>query len=562
MKRFLIAILFISIIVSAGTLRFYNLGKVPASPDWDEVALGYNAYSVLKTGRDEYGTRFPLSLRSYDDYKPPLYMYLSIPSIAAFGLNVWSVRLPSAVMGMLAVVGVYFLTSGLLFTMVQKKKEDDQQPSVLQLSGKAIPVISLISMFLLAVSPWHIQFSRIAFEANVGITLNIWAVVFFFWGIRKKGLLTISGALFALSLYAYHSERVFSPLLVLILAITYHKELFERKHIKYIVAACFTGILIVLPLIPVVFSKTAILRLRGTSSFTDQTGLLAKTVAKLEDDRANGIKIGEVFDNRRLVFVKTIISGYLSHYSFKWLFLTGDNPRHHAPDMGLMYLVELPFLLFGLYSAVKKGGKLRMVLVGWVLIAPVAASPTTELPHAIRTLVFLPSLQIITAIGVYQCIMYCRNRTRLIGYTALGVVSLFATMNFMYYLNMYFVQMNHEVSDYWQYGYEEVVRTTEKVKSKYDKIVVSTSLEQPHMFFLFYMAYDPVKYLAAGGTKSGSFAELANGFDKYEFRKIDWLNEPRHGNILYVGKPDEVPQGNVADIRYLDGKPAIEMRDR
>ena len=155
----------IFIVLIAAWVRLWQLGQTPPSPDWDEAALGYNAYSVLKTGRDEYGTWFPLSLRSFDDYKPPLYMYLAIPSIAAFGLETWAVRLPSALMGILAVVGTYFL-------VVEFYKHYNNYKNY----NSYIP---LLSALLLAISPWHIQFSRIAFEANIGVTINIWAVVCF-----------------------------------------------------------------------------------------------------------------------------------------------------------------------------------------------------------------------------------------------------------------------------------------------------------------------------------------------------------------------------------------------
>ena len=78
---------FFFIVLLAIFLRFYQLGKNPPHLNWDEAALGYNAYSLLSTGRDEYGKSFPLSFRSFDDYKPPLYVYLTIPSVAVFGLN-------------------------------------------------------------------------------------------------------------------------------------------------------------------------------------------------------------------------------------------------------------------------------------------------------------------------------------------------------------------------------------------------------------------------------------------------------------------------------------------
>src|SRR5438046_3421794 len=103
-KVFLIAILFI-----ASLLRLWNLGSVPPSPDWDEVALGYNAYSIMQTGRDEYGKFMPIVLQSFDDYKPAIYIYSIIPLIPVFGLDIIAVRLPSAVFGILTVLATYFL---------------------------------------------------------------------------------------------------------------------------------------------------------------------------------------------------------------------------------------------------------------------------------------------------------------------------------------------------------------------------------------------------------------------------------------------------------------------
>ena len=79
--------LFLLILVIASILRLYQLGHVPVSLDWDEVSLGYNAYSILKTGKDEFGQQLPLILRSFDDYKPALYAYLLIPFIFIFGLS-------------------------------------------------------------------------------------------------------------------------------------------------------------------------------------------------------------------------------------------------------------------------------------------------------------------------------------------------------------------------------------------------------------------------------------------------------------------------------------------
>ena len=85
-----IILLLTLIIIVASILRLWQLSKVPSSPDWDEVALGYNAYSIMQTGRDEYGKFLPIILRSFDDYKPALYAYLAMPTISIFGLSVFS----------------------------------------------------------------------------------------------------------------------------------------------------------------------------------------------------------------------------------------------------------------------------------------------------------------------------------------------------------------------------------------------------------------------------------------------------------------------------------------
>src|SRR5438874_1717900 len=102
-------LILILIVFLASILRFWNLGSVPPSLEWDEAALGYNAYSLLHTGRDEYGTLLPLNLKSFGDYKPAVYAYLDVPFVAIFGLNEFAVRLPSALAGIGLVIVIYFL---------------------------------------------------------------------------------------------------------------------------------------------------------------------------------------------------------------------------------------------------------------------------------------------------------------------------------------------------------------------------------------------------------------------------------------------------------------------
>src|SRR3989344_8289152 len=137
-----ISIFFLIIILGAG-LRLFWLHKSPPSLNWDETALGYNAYSLFTTGKDEYGYKFPLTFRSFDDYKPPLYPYITVPFIAIFGLNELSVRLPSALSGISIIVAVFFIASHFF-----NKK------------------IAILAAFFIAIEPWSVHFSMIAFETN------------------------------------------------------------------------------------------------------------------------------------------------------------------------------------------------------------------------------------------------------------------------------------------------------------------------------------------------------------------------------------------------------------
>ena len=111
-NRKTIWVLLVAIILLAGILRLWQLGGIPPSPDWDEAALGYNAFSILQTGRDEFGKFLPVVLRSFDDYKPALYAYITVPSVLIFGLDVFAVRLPSAIIGTLTTLLVFFSCKG------------------------------------------------------------------------------------------------------------------------------------------------------------------------------------------------------------------------------------------------------------------------------------------------------------------------------------------------------------------------------------------------------------------------------------------------------------------
>lgn len=562
MNKKIVIILLTAIIILAAVLRLWGLGAVPASPDWDEAALGYNAYSLLQTGRDEYGKFMPIVFQSFNDYKPAVYSYFIIPLLPFFGLTTFAVRLPSAILGILTVLATFFLMKELFGNYETKNK-----------SHKESDVIALLTTFLLAISPWHIQFSRVAFEANAGLAFSVLSILFFLKGLRKPWLLLLSATCMALNLSIYQSERVFMPLIAIALACIYWKQLIVLPK-KYLIGTVVIGLLFTSPLLLYISTNpSALSRAKGVSVLSQPTPSSEAIAKRYLADKTSGNSFGALFHNRRIAQAKDVISGYVAHYDPNWLFITGDDSRHHAPSMGLLYLWELPFLLIGIYSLFffPFPRRTKLFLFAWFLLAPIPASVTFDVPHAVRTLNFLPTFQLFIALGLVTATAWMSKQKILrlsLKYPFLFLVIVLALFNFCYYVNQYFVQLNYFSSKDWQYGYKEAVAELTKIEPGYKKIVISnvSPMDQSYIFILFYEKYPPQEYQKQKekiNENSGGFAQM-HAFDRYEFRPIDWDKEVKNGKILYVGLPSNFPGDirTVKTIYYLDGKPAIEFVER
>ena len=211
-------VILLLIILIASFLRLYQLDINPPSLNWDEVSHGYNAYSILKTGADEYGNKLPISIRSFGDYKAPLYEYLIVPSIYFFGLNEFSVRFPNVLFGALSVFIIFFLVCEILQAFSKKNAEQ----------------VALLSAFFLAISPWHLQFSRYAHEGTLGLFFFILGLLLFFKGIKNFKILIFSSLSFILSIYSYHSFRLLVPLTFILMGIFFYKDLIKKWQIVFI----------------------------------------------------------------------------------------------------------------------------------------------------------------------------------------------------------------------------------------------------------------------------------------------------------------------------------------
>lgn len=538
-------------------LRFYQLGKVPISLEWDEVAIGYDAYSILHTGKDQFGQFLPNTFRSLDDYKPPIYEYAVIPSVAIFGLNEFGVRFPSAIFGTLTILMTFLLVK-LIFEYVPK----------LQFKSTKI---ALVASYLLAISPWHLQFSRAAFEVNISVFITVAAITAFLYGIKNSKFFLLSAFLFGLDLFSYHSARVVTPILLISLFFIFNRQLPSRKTI--IGFLVIYGVFFIC-FLPILFSQDAQIRFKATNIFNagarylDERDLEKEYLDKRTEDNIAGFEqAGKIFHNQRLIYtdyntLKKAFGKYLSHFDLEFLFVRGDAPLHHAPDFGLLYLWELPFLLYGLYYIIKYGlNRYALILPIWLLAAPIPVAVTREAPHAVRSELILPVFQILIAVGLITLHEKVRNESKwvILSIVILGVMLL--AINESYYFHQYYVHTNHELSKRWLYGRKEAVQFTEKEKYNYDKVLVSLNVDMPYIFWLFYSQYPPVKYLGEGGTVSGGFEDGRNHFDKYEFRNFNYNKLPRDQKLLLVSVPKDFPPEAeiIRTIYYLDGTEALKI---
>src|SRR3972149_6645791 len=349
-----------AIILLAAILRFYKLGVNPPGLYWDEAVFGYDAYSILKTGKDHHGATLPLFFESFGDWKLPGYHYLLVPSVAVFGPNEFAVRFPSAFFGFLTVPLIYLLT----------KKLFEKSNVKCQLSVVKSEPIALLSAFFLAISPWHIQFSRGGFESTAGLFFVVSGTYLFLLGFRKKNttLLTFAFLLLTLSMYTYHAYRIFTPLLVISMIFIYVESF--KENIKKLVLPIIFSTILILPLIIFTFSPNG--RSRATSQSVFNQDAYESIRIFYDQNSKPPLRFLSKYWSSSLYNVYLAFNNYLDHFSPVFLFYQGDQiGRHSQVDMGEIYLFDGVLLIAGLFAIKKLKEKSLKIMLSWLILAPI-----------------------------------------------------------------------------------------------------------------------------------------------------------------------------------------------
>lgn len=525
-------ILLLFIIISlAFFLRIYKVTTIPISLSWDEAAVGYNAYSILKTGKDEWGKAFPLAFKSFGDYKSPLFIYLLVPFIYLFGLTEFAVRFPSVIFGTLTVFLTYLLVKTILNLGVKTKKSD---------------LISLTAALLMAISPWHIRFSRVGFEVTIAVFFQTLALFCFFKAFKNKKYLLISSASFAAATYSYHVTKFYLPILLFGIFLIYWKRIL--KNIKYYLLFTVVLLILTLPNIMLTFSEEGISRGSGTLIVNDAENI-NKTNELYTKDLIEGRRLLGINNNNKIFILRTFIENYLKHFSPRFLFF-GDinvNWRLNLKNIGMMYYIDLPFLLIGLFLFFREKKPYQLFILYWFLTSPLISSLTIESPHSLRSLNILPAPIILTSYGL----IYAFKRLRLKKF-AFSLIILVYVFNFFYFQYFYF-RLYPVISEFdWQYPIKKVLNYTFTKEDEFEKIVIADS--QTYIYYLFYKNYDPLKYQAV------SDQDKKEKIDQYVFKKINWQTDADTGKkTLIISQATNVyNKAKVNKIFYYQrGEPAF-----
>ncbi len=523
------------VILLAVFLRFYQLGANPPSLTWDEAAWGYNAYSLGIDGRDEFGKFLPIQyLESFGDFKPPVYAYLDILPVKILGLNEFAVRFPSAFFGVLTVLVTYFLVRRLF----------------------RVEALALMSGFFLAISPWHINLSRAAFEANIATFFIISGVWLFLAAVQdKKWYLLLSAGSFILSMYAFNTARIVAPLLLILLGVGFREQLLKIR--THVLIAIIIGVILITPLAQFLTSPQAKLRFQEVNIFSD-VGVIERTNQLIAND--SNAWWSKIVHNRRLAYGVEYLKHYFDNLNPNFLFIKGDgNPKFSTQDVGQLYLWDLPFLVFGIFLLLRRREGNWWIVPLWLLVGIIPAGTARETPHALRIETTLPTFQILIAYGFYQFISGIRNYESGIRKLFLIASCLLLAANFLYYYHGYYTHYPREFSGEWQYGYSEIISYTQRVESQYDKIVATESLGRPYIYVLFYKKEDPKVFRETAKIYREAYGFVhVEGYKKYLFTK----NPKEHLNskkTLFIDTPENVPGGaTVLKTFYLlNGEPVL-----
>ena len=500
-------VLLLAIIALGAFLYLHKLGETPPGLYLDEAGTGYNAYSLLKTGKDEYGMAFPAAMRLFGSYTPPLHIYLSIPLITLFGLKVFSVRLLSAICGVLAIPVIFLIIKELQIT-----------------KSKFTPLLS--SLFF-TITPWAVFYSRMGYEQNLAFLFLAFSALLIVKSLKKPKLLALAIPVLSLATYADYAQRFLAPIFLAGSLVLFWKKLLNKKYIKYAIIGGVVAFFIQLPN----------LTLLNTASFYTKTDHFYSEVIKAQAEKINHFLPPAIAVP--LAFVREFTSKTATYYSPRSLFFLPDpDPQRSTPELSVFYpWMVIPYLI-GLYFLwkTKKAPSSKLIFF-LLLLTPLPGTLTHEPFHVQRTLGLLLPTTLVIAIGIDKLI----NAKRIKFW--LPVALFFLGTSLILLWRSYFVLLPQERAVIWGYGYPHLAQI---IKDNPDKVYVIDQSKRPkpqdiaYIQLAFYLNLPPEKLQAyygnevTGGYYTKTEVTFTHKFANIETKPIDW-GEAVWRDVILVG---------------------------
>jgi len=544
------------VILLAIFLRFYRLAEFPVQLNHDEVTQLYDAISIAQTGKDIYGNFLPTVFESVHDFKPPFYTYITAVTYFILGAGEATIRVPAAIFGVLTVPAVFFFAFNLLRSAN----------------------LALLAAFITAISPFEIFFSRKSFENGAGIFFMLVGFSFLMHYLRKRSsrvFLYIGSIVLVLGMYVYFSQAVIIPLLLLFFVVIFRKDFLAAagqtlKTEKGYLFSILTVLILLVPLLVIVVSNSGS-RYRSETVFITQDINLGRL---LEYSKTEELFLSGLF--RTKIIADYAFNRYLDQLNPVYLFGNGLDLTNQGPlGSGPLLSIQLIFIMLGIWWMVKSPGLVneKKFVAAWILIGIIPSGVTFEpfSPH--RSMMVFTMLNIITAVGVYQTVIYFQKLKVLPLFTKLGIpvgiAGLFA-FQLIYFLHVYFVNYPFEKSQNMQYPFKAVSEYARSQYENFDQIIFDPVFGQAapivgtgaHYYLAYYGSYPPVKLQQEYrlGTKEREVI-----FDKFSIRKIEW-NEDRYlKNTLLILSPwsidpkilDQNRDKIIKTFNFYDGQTAF-----
>lgn len=516
-KKYFFYLVFGIVLITHLAVRVVGLESSPASVNWDEASLGYSAYSLLKTGKDEYGNVLPVALRSFNDYKPALYSYLSMIPIYFMGLNQVSVRVVSVVAGTVSLIALW-----LIINFYLKNKW-----------------FSLLMVGLLGFGPLRLHFSRVALESNLSMCFFSFGI--YFW-LRKLKWATVISLI--LAMLSYHSARLAGPALIVISALDPIGWL-QRKPVVAIKKGLLVTTLLGLALVMIILTSGggsgALTRLNQENLFTKFYPFVSNEV--FTNDIKSWVLANPIY------YLGGMMLGHLTANLspanfgpniYHWI----KNSVQFVPGLTMLGFWETLLFLPGLVVLVRKITEFKYRFLVYVILATATpAIVTWNWFHTLRTLNMLPILELAAVLGLSRLWQILKRKQRMV-FVGLGMVV--AIFQVIFLVNNELVYAPVENSGVYQPGgFKAGIEIIKNIESDYDQIIIDTPHANTYIFFLFYNQYPPeeIQKLADRYTMREG-GDLGIDFGKYQFRRISWGPDQKlKRTILWMGvgvKPKEV----------------------